>query len=128
MPTASSRPIIEMMFMVMPAKYMNPRVMMKQIGMASDTISVDGQWRRKAYSTITDSSRPIAPASASASSELVTACPWSSVTSMPTPRIAGSSCSRSISVRTARERSTRLAERSLYTSTPTLGLPSICRT
>ena len=102
--------------------------MVKQIGIAALTIRVDGQWRRKAYSTITDSSRPIAPASASASSEAVTAWPWSWATSMPIPRMAGSCSSRPISARTARERSTRLADRSLYTSTPTLGLPSICRT
>ena len=73
MPTASSRPIIEMMLSEMPVKYMKPRVMTKQIGIAVLTMSVDGQWRRNAYSTITDSSRPMPPASASASSELVTA-------------------------------------------------------
>ncbi|MNW08635.1 hypothetical protein D3C71_2054530 [compost metagenome] len=87
--------------------------MMKQIGIAIDTISVDGQWRRKAYSTITDNSRPIAPASARASSELVTALPESQATSMSIPRRAGSSPSNATSLVTARDRSTRFAERSL---------------
>ncbi|MNV13554.1 hypothetical protein D3C71_1042020 [compost metagenome] len=77
MPTASNKPIIEMMFRLMPVKYMKPSVMMKQMGIANDTINVEGQCRRNAYSTITDNSRPIAPASASASSELVTALPES---------------------------------------------------
>ena len=75
MPTASSRPIIVRMLSVTPAKYMKPRVITKQIGMAVVTISVDGQWRRKKYSTRIDSSRPTSPASASSSSEPVTASP-----------------------------------------------------
>ena len=113
MPTASSRPIIDSTLRVIPAKYMKPRVMMKQIGMAVLTISTDGQWRRKNHSTTIDRARPIAPASASATSELTTCWPWSSVTSMAMPRIAGSSLSASISACTARDRSTRLAARSL---------------
>ena len=39
------------------------------------TISVDGQWRRKKYSTRIDSSRPTSPASANSISEPVTASP-----------------------------------------------------
>ena len=70
MPTASSRPIIDRMLSVTPAKYMKPSVITKQIGIASVTISVDGQWRRKKNSTAIDSTRPIAPASASSLSEL----------------------------------------------------------
>ena len=42
MPTANSRPIMVRMFSVTPTKYMKPRVMVKQIGMARVTISVDG--------------------------------------------------------------------------------------
>ena len=34
-------------FRVTPRKYMKPRVITKQIGMARLTIRVDGQWRRK---------------------------------------------------------------------------------
>ena len=51
MPTASSRPIIVRMLRVTPAKYMKPSVITKQIGIASVTIIVDGQWRRKKNST-----------------------------------------------------------------------------
>ena len=80
MPTASSRPIIDRMLSVTPAKYMKPSVITKQIGIASVTISVDGQWRRKKNSTAIDSSRPMPPASASSSSELVTFSPWLSMT------------------------------------------------
>ena len=79
MPTASSRPIIDRMLSVTPAKYMKPSVITKQIGIASVTISVDGQWRRKKNSTAIDSSRPMPPASASSSSELVTFSPWLSM-------------------------------------------------
>src|SRR6478672_1808537 len=42
MPTASSRPIIDRMLSVTPAKYMKPSVITKQIGMASVTIRADG--------------------------------------------------------------------------------------
>ena len=96
-----------------PAKCMKPSVITKQIGIASVTISVEGQWRRKKNSTAIDSTRPIAPASASVDSELTTSLPWSSVTSMEMPRISGSSPTCSSSARTARESSTRLALRSL---------------
>ena len=47
MPMPSSRPIIDRMLRVMPKKYIAPRVITMQIGMASETISVEGQWRRK---------------------------------------------------------------------------------
>jgi len=112
------------MFSVTPAKYMKPRVMVKQIGIASVTISVDGQWRRKKNSTVTDRIRPTAPASASSSSEEVTALPWLSITLICTSRIE--SCARiaSTSARAARETSTRLALRSLKMSRPMAGLPS----
>ena len=75
MPTASSRPISVSTLRVTPKKCMNPSVITKQIGMASVTISVDGQCRRKKYSTMIDSTRPMAPASASSSSEPVTSSP-----------------------------------------------------
>ena len=90
MPTASSRPIIDSMLSVTPAKYMKPSVITKQIGIASVTISVDGQWRRKKNSTAIDSSRPMPPASARLVSELVTLSPWLSMTLIWMPRIAGS--------------------------------------
>src|SRR5690348_13482207 len=72
MPTASSRPIIESTFSEISKKYMQPSVITKHTGIASDTISVDGQSRRKKYSTSTDSSTPIAPASPSSRNEEVT--------------------------------------------------------
>ena len=46
-PTPSSNPIIDRILSVTPAKYMKPSVMAKQIGIASDTIRVEAQWRRK---------------------------------------------------------------------------------
>ncbi|MNU71555.1 hypothetical protein D3C71_609870 [compost metagenome] len=101
------------MLSVTPAKYMKPRVMVKQIGMARVTISVDGQWRRKKNSTVTDRIRPTPPASASSSSDEVTALPWLSITLICTSRIE--SCARiaSTSASAPRETSTRLALRSL---------------
>ena len=53
---------------------MQPSVITRQIGIASDTISVDGQSRRKKNSTNTDSSVPSRPALLSSRSELVTLC------------------------------------------------------
>lgn len=113
MPTASSRPIIVRMLSVTPAKYMKPRVITKQIGMARVTISVDGQWRRKKNSTAMDSSRPIAPASASSSSEDVTFSPWFSITLTCTSASSGWARMASTSAMASRETCTRLALRSL---------------
>ena len=103
---------------------MKPRVMMKQIGIARLTISVDGQCRRKKNSTATDSTRPMMPASVSSSSEPVTLSPWLSIRIMRTPLKSDSRPICSISARTVRETSTRLALRSLKTSMPTAGRPS----
>ncbi|MCW0416850.1 hypothetical protein NB689_002604 [Xanthomonas sacchari] len=124
MPTASSRPIMVRMLRVTPAKYMKPRVMAKQIGIARVTISVDGQCRRKKNNTVTDSSRPTAPASASSASDEVTALPWLSMTLICTSLSAGCLRICSTSASTARETSTRFALRSLNTSSPTAGRPS----
>ncbi len=74
MPTASRRPIIDSTFSEMPKKYMQPSVMTRQIGIDSDTISVDGQSRRKKNSTSTDISVPSRPAMPSSRSEPVTLC------------------------------------------------------
>jgi hypothetical protein len=59
MPTASSSPIIDRMFKVMPNNCRHPSVITKQIGIASDTISVEGQSRRKKNSTKIESSVPL---------------------------------------------------------------------
>src|SRR5690348_937825 len=91
MPTASNRPIIERMLRLIPKKYMQPSVITKHTGIASDTISVDGQSRRKKYSTSTDSSTPIAPASASSRSEEVTPSAESCSAYTLMPCICGSS-------------------------------------
>ncbi|KAG0754460.1 hypothetical protein G6F22_020985 [Rhizopus arrhizus] len=112
------------MFSVTPTKYMKPRVMVKQIGIASVTIRVEGQWRRKKNSTVIDRIRPTAPASASSSSDDVTALPWLSITLICTSRIDASARIDSTSASAARETSTRLALRSLKMSRPTAGLPS----
>ncbi|KAG0912950.1 hypothetical protein G6F32_016677 [Rhizopus arrhizus] len=124
MPTASSRPIMVRMFSVTPTKYMKPRVMVKQIGIASVTIRVEGQWRRKKNSTVIDRIRPTAPASASSSSDDVTALPWLSITLICTSRIDASARIDSTSASAARETSTRWALRALKMSRPTAGLPS----
>ncbi len=112
------------MLRVTPAKYMKPRVMVKQIGIARVTISVEGQCRRKKNSTVTDSSRPTPPASASSVSDEVTALPWLSMTLTCTSLSAGWVRICSTSASTARDTSTKLALRSLYTSRPTAGRPS----
>ena len=113
MPTASSRPIRDNTFKVTPKKCMKPRVITKQIGMASVTISVDGQWRRKKNSTMIDSSRPIAPASASSSSDSVTSSPMFWITRKSIPRNPGSARAWSSAARASRDTSTRFASRSL---------------
>ncbi|KAG1605368.1 hypothetical protein G6F45_014209 [Rhizopus arrhizus] len=98
--------------------------MVKQIGIASVTIRVEGQWRRKKNSTVIDRIRPTAPASASSSSDDVTALPWWASTLICTSRIDASARIDSTSASAARETSTRLALRSLKMSRPTAGLPS----
>ncbi len=112
-PTASSNPIIVRMLSVTPTKYMKPKVMAKQIGIAKVTISVDGQCRRKKNNTVIDNSRPTAPASASSASEEVTALPWLSITLTCTSRSAGWARMSSTSFNAAFDTSTRLALRSL---------------
>ena len=125
MPTASSRPIIDRMLSVTPAKYMKPSVITKQIGIASVTISVDGQWRRKKNSTAIDSTRPMPPASARLVSELVTLSPWLSMTLIWMPLQRGLLADRlDFLQRACCETSTRLASRSLKMSRPTAGRPS----
>ncbi len=124
MPMASSRPIIDRMFSVTPAKYMKPSVITKQIGMASVTIDTDGQWRRKNHSTTMDSTRPIRPASASSSSEEVTFSPWFSITLTCTSLSCGCARIASTSASALLDTSTRLALRSLKMSRPTAGWPS----
>lgn len=47
MPTASSNPIIDNTLSEMPKKYMQPSVMTKQMGIASETIRVERTSRRK---------------------------------------------------------------------------------
>ena len=121
MPTASSRPIIDRMLSVTPVKYMKPSVITKQIGIASVTISVDGQWRRKKNSTAIDSSRPMPPASASSSSDLVTLSPWLSMILIWMPLSSGCLRIASTSASALLETSTRLALRSLKMSRPTAG-------
>ncbi len=101
------------MLSVTPTKYMKPRVIAKQIGIASVTINVDGQCRRKKNSTVMDNSRPTAPASASSVSEEVTASPWLAMTLICTSLIEGCLRIASTSLSAARETSTRLALRSL---------------
>lgn len=96
-----------------PTKYMKPSVIAKQIGIASVTISVDGQWRRKKNSTVIDNSRPTAPASANSANDEVTALPWLSITLTCTSRMAGSARMSSTSFNAALDTSTRLALRSL---------------
>jgi len=121
MPTASSRPIIDRMLRLMPRKYMQPSVITKHTGIASDTIAVARQSRRKKNSTSTDSRVPSRPALPSSRNESVTPSAWFCMKKSCRPFISGSREAFSTSSSTRRPTSTRLALRSRLISSATAG-------